>query len=223
MRKNIDDLLAQRGSICLMWVLVAVTVASPIADTYPHIGAALALLVLLSVLMGARLSANRRIVVWLVLPTAGLWILARLLEGLGNRPHLYNLLAHLLGLALSCSILWAIFERLGTPQVTAGVIAEAFISYLMIAIAFSQLYWLLNELITDGFNQKISSTNSSEFLYFSMITITSVGYGGIIPVNPFVRIIAAFESMIGIFYVALVVARLVSLYRPVRGDANSGR
>jgi hypothetical protein len=222
MRKRLDHFLSQRGSIFLMWVLIAVTVAAPIADTYPHFGAALAFVVLLSVFLGARLSANKKIVTRLVLPVTGLWIVARLFEGLGNQPHLYNMLSHGLGLILSCSILWAIFERLGTPEVTEGVIAEAFISYLMIAIAFSQLYWLLNELVTNAFNQKIASTHSAEFLYFSMITITSVGYGGITPLNPFVRIIAAFESMTGIFYVALVVARLVSLYRPVRGGTNTG-
>ena len=55
---------------------------------------------------------------------------------------------------------------------------------------------------------------SGTLLYFSMITLSSVGYGGIVPVNPYLRITAALESMIGIFYVAVVVARLVSAYRP---------
>lgn len=87
------------------------------------------------------------------------------------------------------------------------------VSYLIIAIGFSQLYWILNELVTDSFNQKLPPRQSSTFLYFSMVTLTSVGYGGIVPVNPFVRLIAAFESMTGIFYVAIVVARLVSAYR----------
>jgi voltage-gated potassium channel len=46
-----------------------------------------------------------------------------------------------------------------------------------------------------------------------MVTLTSVGYGGIAPLNPYVRIVAALESMSGIFFVAVVVARLVSSYR----------
>ena len=54
---------------------------------------------------------------------------------------------------------------------------------------------------------------SGTLLYFSMITLSSVGYGGIVPVNPYVRLTAALESMIGIFYIAVVVARLVSSYR----------
>ena len=64
-----------------------------------------------------------------------------------------------------------------------------------------------------AFNQVILSTQSGTFLYFSMVTLTSVGYGGIAPLNPYVRMVAAFESMSGIFFVAVVIARLVSSYR----------
>ncbi len=204
-----------------MWLVIAETLASPVADRYPHIGAAMALIVVLGVLLGARLSVSKKIVIRVVLPLSGLWILARLAEGFSNGEHIYNLISHSVGLTLSCAILWALFDRLHTSQVTSSVIAEAIISYLIIAIAFSQLYWILNELLIDSFNQKVTATQSAEYLYFSMITLTSIGYGGIIPVNPFVRIIASFESMSGIFYVAIVVARLVSAYRPLAERADA--
>ena len=220
MPKQLDAFLLQRGSLVLMWLLIAETVASPVADRYPHIGAAMALIIMLSVLLGARLSVSRKIVIRVVLPLSGLWFLARLAEGLSNEQDIYNLVSHSVGLLLSCAVLWALFDRLHTSQVTSSVIAEAFISYLVIAVAFSQLYWILNELVVDSFNQKVTPTKSAEFLYFSMITLTSIGYGGIVPVNPFVRIIAALESMTGIFYVAIVVARLVSAYRPLQERAG---
>jgi hypothetical protein len=221
MRKQLDTFLLRRGSLVLMGLLIAETLASPVADRYPHIGAAMALIIVLGVLLGARLSANKKIVIRVVLPLSGLWILARLAEGLSDGEHIYNLVSHCVGLTLSCAILWALFDRLHTSQVTSSVIAEAFISYLIIAIAFSQLYWILNELVVNSFNQKVTATQGAEFLYFSMITLTSVGYGGIVPVNPFVRLIAALESMTGIFYVAIVVARLVSAYRPLQERADT--
>jgi hypothetical protein len=221
MRKQLDSFFLRRGSLVLMWLIIAETVASPIADRYPHIGAAMALIIVLGVLLGARLSVSKKIVIRVVLPLSGLWILARLAEGFGNGQHIYNLVSHSVGLTLSCAILWAIFDRLQTSQVTSSVIAESFISYLIIAISFSQLYWILNELVVNSFNQKISTAQSAEFLYFSMITLTSIGYGGIIPVNPFVRLIAALESVTGIFYVAVVVARLVSAYRPLQERADT--
>jgi hypothetical protein len=221
MRKPLEAFLVRRGSLVLMWLVIAETLASPVADRYPQIGAAIALIIVLGILLGARLSVNKKIVVRVVIPLSGLWILARLAEGFSNGEHIYNLVSHSVGLALSCAVLWALFDHLHTSQVTSSVIAEAFISYLIIAIAFSQLYWILNELVANSFNQKVNAAQSAEFLYFSMITLTSIGYGGIVPVNPFVRLIAALESMTGIFYVAIVVARLVSAYRPLQERADA--
>jgi len=92
-------------------------------------------------------------------------------------------------------------------------IAEAFIAYLLIAITFAQLYWILNQTLEKPFNQVIPPYGISTLLYFSMVTISSLGYGGIAPVNPYVRMVAAFEGIVGIFYIAMVVARLVASYR----------
>ena len=93
------------------------------------------------------------------------------------------------------------------------MISEAFICYLVIATAFSQLYWVLNRLIANPFNQVIPEEKIGTLMYFSMITLSGVGYGGIVPTNPYVRLVAALENMIGIFYIAVIVARLVSSYR----------
>ena len=148
------------------------------------------------------------------LPVAGLWLAARTLEAFADSRHVYAHLAPLAGFTLSCSVLWAILDRFDrVPRITRSVISEAFICYLVIAIAFSQLYWGLSRLIANPFNQIIPESQSGTFLYFSMITLSGVGYGGIIPTNPYVRLVAALENMIGIFYVAVVVARLVSSYR----------
>jgi hypothetical protein len=159
--------------------------------------------------------ASRKIVRLAVLPITGVWLIARILEAFGDRTHWYTNLAPIAGLALSISILWAIFERFNSvPRLPRNAISEAFICYLVIAIAFSQLYWILGRFVANPFNQAIPESQSGTLLYFSMITLSSVGYGGIVPLNPYVRVVAALESMAGIFYVAVVVARLVSSYRP---------
>ena len=221
MGERLDAFLARHGSLLLMWLLVILILTAPLADSYPHVGAAMALLILASVIAGARLPANRKIIVRLVFPVSGLWIVVRLLEAFGNRPEFYNLLAHCVGLLLSCTILWGILGRLDSSRVTSSILAEAFICYLVIAIAYSQLYWLLGGLFTDSFNETLPRAKSAEYLYFSMITLSGVGYGKIVPLNPFVRMIAAFESMTGIFYIAVVVSRLVSSYRSRRDIAPS--
>jgi Ion channel len=49
-------------------------------------------------------------------------------------------------------------------------------------------------------------------LYFSFITLSTIGYGDIVPVSKLARMLAIVEAVTGMFYVTLLIARLVSLY-----------
>ena len=60
-------------------------------------------------------------------------------------------------------------------------------------------------------------------IYFSYITLTTVGYGDITPVSNAARMLAITESMSGILFVGVLIARLVSLYStpsPVEAGDN---
>jgi Ion channel len=198
----------------VMWALVAEMLASPLADTHPRAGALLGFGVVMMVLAGAGHFANRTVIRQVVLPIAAIWMIARLIEAFANPHEAYANFSPGVGLVFSCSILWAIFDHFRSDfRNPRNAITKAFISYLIIATAYSQFYWILNRFMDHAFNQVIPSTQSATFLYFSMISLTSVGYGGIVPVNPYVRLVAATESMSGIFFVAVVVARLVASYR----------
>ena len=52
----------------------------------------------------------------------------------------------------------------------------------------------------------------SDLLYFSLVTIVTLGYGDIVPVTPLARMVTAFEGVVGQFYVAAVVAMLVGRF-----------
>ena len=199
----------------LMGALILEILASPLADAHPHAGLVLGIAVLAMVLTGIRYVANAAIVRRTVIPLAVVWMVTRIIEDFADRSKPYANLSPIVGLAFSCAILWAIFARFRTPSHNSrGVISQAFISYLVIATAYSQVYWILNRFVDHAFNQAIPYTQNGTLLYFSMVTLTSVGYGGIVPVDPYVRNVAALESMSGIFFVAVVVARLVSAHTP---------
>jgi ion channel len=211
---NLLRFVKKYRSALLVAALVAEMIISPMGDYHPHVGALLAASVGLVVLAAASYMANERIVKLVVLPIAAVWFVARLLEAFGNRQNIDARVAPLAGLALSCAVLWAIFMRVRSISETTGAtIAEAFIGYLIVATAFAQLYWILNQVIDKPFNQAIPNYEISTLVYFSLVTLTSVGYGGIMPINPYVRMVAAFEAVTGVFYIAVVVARLVSSYR----------
>ena len=64
--------------------------------------------------------------------------------------------------------------------------------------------------ITLGRNN-IFGTDLKEFLYFSLTSLTTMGYGDITPVYPLARSLANFEALIGQLYPAILIARLVTM------------
>ena len=210
---KLSQFLVRHRSPLLALVLIVEMLISPAADYHPHLGGLLAGLMWLVLIVAARYMASRGVLRWVILPLAAIWLIARLLEAFANPTHQYWRAAPLAGLALSIALVCGIIERAhNQPRTMNTAIAEAIIAYLLIAVSFGQVYWILNQELPNAFNQVISPHALSTLLYFSMVTMSSVGYGYIVPLNPYVRMVAAFESITGIFYIAVVVARLVSLY-----------
>lgn len=59
---------------------------------------------------------------------------------------------------------------------------------------------------------------SSELLYFSLVTLSTIGYGDVVPLSAEVRMLAALEGVTGVLYIAITVALLVSSYKQPRSD-----
>jgi hypothetical protein len=113
---------------------------------------------------------------------------------------------------------------LRAPSVNTEVLCASISAYLMLGLAWAMAYWLLDRLTPGGafsFNT-IAGPRSIEGLngmYFSFVTLSTVGYGDITPVSRLARWLAAMEAMTGLLYVAVLIARLVSLYSaPKRAD-----
>ncbi|PYL41264.1 MAG: transporter, partial [Verrucomicrobia bacterium] len=71
-----------------------------------------------------------------------------------------------------------------------------------------------------SFNTNTGTRSMSGFtgFYFSFVTLSTVGYGDITPVSRIARMLAAMEAMTGLLYVAVLIARLVSLYSTPKSD-----
>ena len=57
----------------------------------------------------------------------------------------------------------------------------------------------------------LAGIHRKEFLYFSFCTLTTAGYGDIVPVSPFARSLSNLESLIGMLYPSVLLARLLSM------------
>jgi hypothetical protein len=98
-----------------------------------------------------------------------------------------------------------------------GIFATV-VSYLLITMIFGQLYdialaWNPDALhLTVPLDQMTLQARSGEILYFSIVTMSTVGYGDVLPTSEFTRMLAAVEAVFGQFYVAVIVAVFVGMY-----------
>ena len=101
-------------------------------------------------------------------------------------------------------------------QITGHRIRGAIAAYLMLAAIFGKVYAMIAYLIPGAFNisqafTRLSFEGTEDFLYFSVIALTTVGFGDITPVAPIARSFVMIEAFIGQLYPAVLIARLVSL------------
>lgn len=112
---------------------------------------------------------------------------------------------------------------LRAPSVTIEVLCASISAYLMLGLIWTIAYWLVDRLTPGGafsFNTNTGEHSISGFtgFYFSFVTLSTVGYGDITPVSRIARWLAAMEAMTGLLYVAVLIARLVSLYSAPKSD-----
>src|SRR5947207_3794535 len=103
------------------------------------------------------------------------------------------------------------------PSVNMEVLCASISAYLMLGLIWTIAYWLVAQLTPGAFafNTNTGAKETMEgfnAFYFSFVTLSTVGYGDITPVSKVARMLAAMEAMTGLFYVAVLIARLVSLY-----------
>ncbi|MFA6957251.1 MAG: potassium channel family protein [Thermoanaerobaculia bacterium] len=120
----------------------------------------------------------------------------------------------LFALCLTATLLHVLRER----RVTLDLIYAAMAGYFFIVATFAGIYKIAFVVDSAAFQFQSWVTDVSkidawsQLSYFSFVTAASLGYGDILPRNPYVQMVAVIEVVIGQFYLATVIARLVSLY-----------
>lgn len=120
-----------------------------------------------------------------------------------------------LAICITSIISHSIFKTRSTKEALKGVIC----AYFMVAFLFGHIYYLIDYFSPGSFY--FSTGNSllfsytryiSEMLYFSFVTLLTIGYGDIVAIRDLGQTAAIMEGVIGQFYVAILVARLVGVY-----------
>ena len=92
--------------------------------------------------------------------------------------------------------------------------------YFLLAMSWYALYGLLDIIQPGSFAEAgvplFGRIPPSKLLYFSLVSLTTLGYGDIVAVRPVARMVAALEAAAGVLYIAITIARLVSSYQMSR-------
>ncbi len=127
--------------------------------------------------------------------------------------------------ALALTVVWLafaitviVYQLFQHRDVDVDTILGAIVTYLLAAVAFAMLFQIVelarpgafSGLADDVHLDRVELSNS--MMYYSLVCITTMGYGDIVPVGSLARPLSVFEGVFGQLYLAVMIARLVGLH-----------
>ena len=213
-----------RHSLFLLLSLVFFLVLVHPLDEYGRIGEPVVLVLFSIILVAAafELSDYQQALRRVAVPLVACVILVRL------GAHLYPTMgpliiaSHALSTAFFGFMSVALFAYLGRPGViTSGRLYASVSLYLILGMFWYSVYSLIETIHAGSFVQvapQATSVHRATLLYFSLITLTTVGYGDVLAATPTARGFAALEAVSGVLYLAITVARLVAAYQSLSSE-----
>jgi voltage-gated potassium channel len=150
-----------------------------------------------------------------------------------SRPDLLPAAVHLVLGMLFLALVAVQFLRfiMRSPRVTAQVLEAGISTYLVFGLLWTMAYMLVGRLLPDAFMFSAEpgasrSMTASNALYYSFVTLTTMGYGDILPVSRVARMLAITEATTGLLYMSVLIARLVGMYStvtPIQNKSDTDR
>jgi len=131
-------------------------------------------------------------------------------------PQVWTWVHGFISILLTALFLLVILSQvMAEGAVTIHRIQGAIAAYILIALIWALLYSLLEQLIPGSFHLPeevtLSPLGVEDFIYFSIVTLTTTGFGDITAVQSLARSFVMLESLIGQLFPAILIARLVTL------------
>ncbi|HEX7246304.1 MAG TPA: ion channel [Solirubrobacterales bacterium] len=151
-----------------------------------------------------------RIAIGLSILTVGLAAI-----GAATDEHTWLNVASVIQISLLTVAMGAVLRRVLTaPEVGSRTILGALSVYAVLGILFTFLYGVIDRVQGGPFFEGHASPTGSDFIFFSYTTLTTTGYGNLVPGGQPGRFVSGFEMMAGQIFLVTLVAGLVSLWRP---------
>ncbi len=204
--------------LLLLILLVVIFIASPFVAPY-YYGPAILNVVGAAMLLSATYAVSRRRSFFIVGLAVSLFSITMTVWLAAAPGYWLIIISHGSLMALIGFFAVAILSYvLGSGKVTWDKIYGAICAYLLLGYAWTFAYSLAVEIQPDSFTSQTSPLPHDivgrvmQLRYFSFVTLTTVGYGDIVPHSPAARTLALLEAILGQFYLVALVGRLVGLH-----------
>jgi len=103
-----------------------------------------------------------------------------------------------------------LYAVVSSREVSQETVSGAISVYLLMGFTWASAYMLIDKIQPGSFLGD-AALSFSDYIYFSFVTLTTTGFGDIVPIHEFARSITALETVAGVLYIAVLVARLVAV------------
>jgi hypothetical protein len=129
-------------------------------------------------------------------------------------------LSSLVSLGLMAAVV--LYQTFRGSDVSVHHVQGAVAAYLLLGLVWAAAYALVAALHPGAFTSATPLSQDRSFVYYSFITLTTVGYGDVSPVHPAARSLAILEALVGQLYPAVLLARIVTLHTQKAGRSSVG-
>ena len=206
----------RRRYTILFYLILLTLIAIPVSTAMGHEGTLIEALLTLSLLVALVPERMEGTGLAFVAILAALW-LGRLVATWIEHPSLSALALAVWAIVGFGAAASALRFAMRARTVDAEHVYAALSAYLLAGMLLGLLYWLIEQVWPGSFTAAAPFSRVSA-VYFSFVTLATLGYGDIVPKSDLARGLAVVEGMGGQLFLAVLVARLVSLYVRDRQD-----
>jgi uncharacterized membrane protein len=144
---------------------------------------------------------------------AALWLVVAL-AALVTEHRWLDMAGVLASVSLGLLVSWSTFAALFREAKADGdALAGAVFGFFLLAVVWSEIYRAIEILHPGSFLLAGEVAPHGEFLYLSLVTLTTLGYGDFLPVSPLARVLTGVEAAFGTLYIAILIGRIVGVFR----------
>ncbi len=163
---------------------------------------------------GLFLASSRKIETFIALIIAVPWLLFSWISIIFNYDIISKDISGMIMVGYLSFIIFIIIRHLAyAKKVSADLLFGAASVYLMLGILFAEIYSLIIMYNSNALTMPANyGAGFDTLIYFSFTTLTTLGYGDVLPAIHSTKAVAITESIFGVLYTAIIVARLMGLY-----------